>query len=216
MRVSGMRASNGWRNLMLRLALTVAAMLLAIALLRVSVADVLHRGAKFHFNSGPRDPANLELAQARLVPANKLDPQSPVTLELLGDVAYRRASLAKDDLVIRVAQLEKAREFYMAAVASRPNMGERWADLIVVCSELIEVRQKLAASRRQAAQESVDDVRVLKQALEHATRLAPWRSYVLSAVEEAAKLHDELLGPHERQIVAAAQARMAEKKRKSE
>jgi tetratricopeptide (TPR) repeat protein len=206
------RTAAGRLDLAVRSALTAAALLLAIALVRVGVADVWFQSVKGYIGSGPLSPARIERLLAKLEPAIKLDPQNPRILGALGDIDYRRAGYAGDDLARRLGFLEKARDFYAAAVASQPNEGERWADMIYVYGDLIDAKQKLAATTQAATPDVANELLGLKQALEHASRLAPWSSYVLTAVVDTAKQHDGLLGPHEHQIAAAAQERMAEKK----
>lgn len=197
-------------RLLLRWLVTAGIALLSFELLRTGIADFLRLEPCVYLDrvqaSGKRpDPARLAAARDRLVLAKKIDPSNPIVYEYLGIIYFHRAIIVANDLPLRIGYLETARDYYEAALALRPNSGYLWAGMTAIRGALLDSRQSKSTNPADGpGSDRPDDLRGLKQALRHATQLAPWEPPVLSVVVRTGTLHYKALDPDERMMVDAA------------
>lgn len=193
------------QGLVWRWLLTAGIALLVFDLSRAGIADFLRLEPCAYLDrvqtSGKRpDPSKLSAARDRLEFARKIDPGNPIVHEYLGIIYFHRAIIFPDDLPLRILYLETARNYYQTALGLRPNSGYLWAGMLAVRGALLDGR--LAGPTE--ASERENELSGLKQALQHAARLAPWEAPVLNIVVKTGKHHYKLMGTDERGIVDAA------------
>lgn len=204
------------KGLVWRWLLTAGIVLLVFNLSRAGIADFLRLEPcayldRVQVSAKRPDPARLGAARDRLELARKFDPDNPIIHEYLGIVYFHRAGIVASDLPLRIGYLETARNYYETALALRPNSGYLWAGMIAIRGALLDSRLSPSAQPADdAARTGMDDLHGLGQALQHATRLAPWEAPVLNIVMKTGKLHYKVLGPAERSIVDAASRRAKE------
>lgn len=205
--------SSEQQALLLRWLLTAGIAFLAFELSRTGIADFLRLEPCAYLDSVQAsakrpDPARLGVARDRLVLARKFDPDNPIIHEYLGIIYFHRAVIVANDLPLRIGYLETARNYYETALALRPNSGYLWAGMVAIRGALLDSRQSQTTHPADdARRDGMNDLHGLKQALQHATQLAPWEAPVLNIVVKTGMLHYKALDLEERGMVDAAVGR---------